>query len=106
MIRDDDRTQPVVLEPRALFLHDLGWRVDSKRDSLSEYCYVRAPGDEHYHRLHQGEIIVVNELEKLCIACAVRRGLVTAEPIALRDPARGVPLSGRDSVYDAVDDRL
>ncbi len=63
-----------------LFVHEPGWRVTVKRGSEREYCYAMAPGQDYYHRLLDGEIVLHHDPERLCLACASRRGLVTVEP--------------------------
>ena len=74
--------------PRRLFLHDSDWRVGLKKDSLKEYCYSMAPGQDYYHRLATGEIYLHRADERLCLACAERRGLLSYEAKSLRDPIR------------------
>ncbi len=71
--------------PRRLFLHEPGWRVVLKVGSVREFCYQMAPGEDHYHRLLDGEIYVYHGDEKICLACAERRGLLSYEPKSLRE---------------------
>jgi hypothetical protein len=72
--------------PRRLFLFDPEWRVAVKADSIKEYCYMMAPGQDFYHRLGAGEIYLGRDGERLCLACAERRGLLAFEPKLLREP--------------------
>ena len=72
-------------EPRRLFLHEPGWHVGLKVGSIRENCYQMAPGQEYYHRLSDGEIYVARADEKLCLACAARRGLLSYEAKSLRE---------------------
>lgn len=72
--------------PKRLFLLEQGWRVALKVGSEREFCYVMAPGQDYYHRLLDGEIYLFQNEEKLCMACAQRRGLLTTEPRILREP--------------------
>ncbi len=74
----DQSTDPV--EPRRLFLYEGGWRVGLKVGSEREFCYMTKPGQDFYHRLLDGEIYLVRGDEKLCLACAERRGLLSYEP--------------------------
>jgi hypothetical protein len=69
-----------------LFVFEPGWRISIKRGSHREFCYQMAPGQDYYHRLLDGEIYVHHHDEKLCLACAIRRGLVAFEPRKLRNP--------------------
>jgi hypothetical protein len=69
-----------------LYLFEPGWRISIKRGSEREFCYQMAPGQDYYHRLLDGEIYLHHHDEKLCLACAVRRGLIAFEPRRLRNP--------------------
>ena len=71
--------------PRRLFVHEPGWRVVLKVGSLREFCYQMAPGEEYYHRLLDGEIYVKLGDEKICLACAERRGVLSFEPKSLKE---------------------
>jgi hypothetical protein len=89
-----------VPNPRRLFLHESGWRINLKLGSEREFCYMAAPGQDYYHRLLDGEIYLARGDEKLCLACAERRGLLSYEPRTLReslsfpipDPSASEPL--------------
>ena len=65
--------------PRRLFLREPGWRVALKVGSERMFCYMMAPGQDYYHRLLDGEVYVYNGDERICLACAVRRGLLSFE---------------------------
>ncbi len=69
-----------------LYVFEAGWRVSIKRGSHREFCYQMAPGQDYYHRLFDGEIYLQHHDEKLCLACATRRGLIAFEPRGLRNP--------------------
>lgn len=73
-------------EPHRLFLHEPGWRVALKVGSDREFCYAMAPGQDFYHRLLDGEVYLFNNEERLCLACAERRKLLSYKPKGLRDP--------------------
>ena len=61
-----------------LYLPDTGdWEACIKRDSDKIYCYQKSPGQDYYHLILSGEIFLKNGNEKLCLACALRRGVVT-----------------------------
>jgi len=76
---------------RRLFLSERGWKVRVKTDSDREFCYMMAPGQDFYHRLLDGEIFLARDDEKLCLDCAVRRGLITRAPKRLRDAIVAIP---------------
>ena len=71
-------------EPRRLFIHEPGWRVALKIGSVKSFCYQMAPGQDYYHRLLDGEVYLHHGDERLCIACAERRGLLTHAAKGLR----------------------
>lgn len=73
--------------PRRLFLREVGWRVGHKLGSEREFCYSMAPGQDYYHRLLDGEVYVFHGDERLCLACAERRGLLAYEPRGLGRPS-------------------
>jgi hypothetical protein len=72
-------------EPRRIYLHEPGWRIGHKVGSTREFCYMMAPGQDYYHRLLDGEVYLYNREERLCFACAERRGLVSRQAKGLRD---------------------
>jgi hypothetical protein len=72
--------------PQRLFLHEPGWAVALKIGSERVFCYQMAPDQDFYHRLLDGEIYLHHGDEKLCLACAERRGLLSFEPRGLRTP--------------------
>ncbi len=74
-----------------MYLAEPGWRVFVKVGSDREFCYNRAPGQDYYHRLLDGEVFLHRADEKLCVACASRRGLIASEPKRLRETIGTVP---------------
>lgn len=75
-----------------LFLYEPGWTVDLKVGSERVFCYMMAPGQNYYHRLLDGELYVRNHEERLCFACAERRGLISFEAKILREPYSAIDL--------------
>jgi hypothetical protein len=69
-----------------LFLHEPGWHVGLKVGSERTFCYMIAPGQDFYHRIFDGEIFLYRSDERICMACATRRGVITHEPKSLREP--------------------
>jgi hypothetical protein len=80
---DEPEPEPVV--PR-LFLREPGWRIGLKVGSDRTFCYMVAPGQDHYHRLMDGELFLHRGDERLCLPCAARRGLLAFAPKNLREP--------------------
>ncbi len=70
-------TPPAEIPHRRLFLREPGWRVGLKLGSERAFCYMMEPGKDYYHRLLDGEIFVYHDDERICLACAVRRGLLS-----------------------------
>ncbi len=90
--------------PRRVFLKEPGWRVGHKVGSERSFCYMMAPGQDYYHRLVDGELFVYHGDERICLACAERRGLLSFEPRILRQPLTTsgpeVLPGGFDSAFD------
>jgi hypothetical protein len=55
------------------------WTVRIMSGVEREYCYQQAPGQNYYHLIVPGEIYVQCGTEKLCLNCALRRGVVTLD---------------------------
>jgi len=66
--------------PSRLYVFEPGWRVSIKQGSHREFCYMMAPGQDYYHRLLDGELFLYHGDERLCLSCAVRRGIIAFEP--------------------------
>jgi hypothetical protein len=77
--------QDYALPPRRMYLFEPGWVIFVKTGSEREFCHVMTPGQDFYHRLLDGEICVARDEERLCLACAMRRGLIVSEPKRLRE---------------------
>ena len=90
--------------PRRLFIREIGWRVGHKLGSAREFCYAMAPGQEFYHRLLDGEVFVYHGDERLCLACAERRGLLAYEPKGLGRP--DAASTGLVIEYDPANDPI
>jgi hypothetical protein len=71
--------------PPRMFVFERGWTAGVKTGSHRELCHMMAPGQDFYHRLGDGEVYVHQGTEKLCLACAFRRGLIAFEPKQLRE---------------------
>lgn len=69
--------------PRRLYLLEPGWRIGQKVGNDREFCYMMAPGQDYYHRVYDGEIVAIRGDERLCMACAERRGLISFAPKGL-----------------------
>jgi len=89
----DDNDPP----PRRVFLFEPGWRVEMKVGNERAFCYMMAPGQDYYHRFHDGEIYLKRGDERICMACAQRRGLLSYAPKALRETLGSVEFSIEDS---------
>jgi hypothetical protein len=92
--RDDDA------RPRRLFLYEPGWRIELKVGNDREFCYMMAPGQDYYHRLQDGEVFLRRGDERICLACAERRGLLSYTPRGLRESLGSVEFSIQDSASE------
>lgn len=72
-----------------LFVREPGWKVALKIGSDRLFCYMMAPGQNHYHRLLDGEVYISHGEERICLACASRRGLLSFEARGLGDEIMG-----------------
>jgi hypothetical protein len=75
-----------------LFIREPGWHVHLKSGSDRMFCFLIAPGEDHYHRIGDGEIYLQRGDERICLPCADRHGLLQHEPKALRPSVRGFDL--------------
>jgi hypothetical protein len=87
---DSQDGEQLTLVPR-MFVFEGGWKIGVKTGGHREFCHSMAPGQEHYHRLVDGEIFLVRDSEKVCLPCAGRRGLIATEPKTLRDFVMAIP---------------
>jgi hypothetical protein len=63
-----------------LYLPDAeDWVAHIKRDSEKIYCYQKHVGEDYFHLILSGELYLQNGTEKLCLRCALRRGVVTTD---------------------------
>lgn len=85
-----------VLELPRIFVREPGWKVAFKHGSEREFCYTQAPGEDHYHRLADGEAYVQRGDERICLPCAGRLGLLRSEPRGLREPILSSPVEGSE----------
>lgn len=88
--------------PRRFFLHEPGWSIRLKVGSEREFCYMMNPGQDYYHRISDGELYVSSPEERLCFACAQRRGILTHEPKGLRQPIATFILASQPG-YDLLE---
>lgn len=95
------------VEQSRLFVREPSWRVGLKQGSERTFCHAMAPGEEHYHRLADGELYLVRGDERICLPCAGRLGLLRTEArrlgvaivaldVSAGDEAAGYELSGRE----------
>ena len=91
MVSDEPVEDSQAFPQSRMFLVELGWRISVKIGSDREFCYNQAPGQEFYHRLLDGEVFLHRAEQKVCLACASRRGLISAEPRRLREAIIPLP---------------
>jgi sulfur relay (sulfurtransferase) complex TusBCD TusD component (DsrE family) len=83
---EPDESEDVLLPATRIFVFEPGWTVTIKRGSDREFCHVMAPGQDYYHRLRECELYLQRADERICLACATRRGIINHEPKRLRNP--------------------
>lgn len=55
------------------------WQAHVKYDSERIYCYSKAPGQDYFHLILNGEIFLQRDDEKYCLQCALRQGVATQD---------------------------
>ena len=68
-----------------------GWQAHLKTDWEKDYCHLRAPGQEYFHLLLQGEVYLQYGSQKICLSCAVRRGIATHDRLYWQRGIRKTP---------------
>ncbi|MEZ6066208.1 MAG: hypothetical protein R3B90_10985 [Planctomycetaceae bacterium] len=61
------------------------WAVHVMSGGDKQYCYDREPGQEYFHLIVPGELYLQSGDEKLCLNCARRRGVVSANRLFWQD---------------------
>ena len=69
-----------------------GWQVRVK-SGPREYCYYQSPGEDWFHTLVDGELFLQNGEEKICLNCALRRGVLTTDRLFWQTGRRPTRLS-------------
>jgi len=69
------------------------WTARVKVGWDKEYCYAKAPGQDYLHLLLNGEIYIQSKDEKLCLSCALRRGIITGDRLYWQNRPRVQSLS-------------
>jgi hypothetical protein len=88
----DCEDQDDEIPARRMYLFERGWKIRVKTGNEREFCHMMTPGQDYYHRLLDGEIFLASADERLCLACAARRGLLAFAPRRLRDAVRALPM--------------
>lgn len=98
MSDDGDDTSPItngqsadVPDVRLYVPESQDWTAVIKNDSAKAYCYQKNPGDTHFHLLQVGELYLQGLDEKLCLKCALRRGVVTQDRLHWQNRVRKPP---------------
>ena len=55
------------------------WTARVKLGWEKEYCYAKTPGQDYLHLLLNGEVFIESREERLCLTCALRRGVITTD---------------------------
>lgn len=66
-------------EDRRLYMAEPGWTPKLNRGDFRMFCHHLEAGENHYHRIANGEIYVCRDDENYCFNCACKRGILTAE---------------------------
>jgi hypothetical protein len=66
-------------EDRRLYLAEPGWLAAIKSDSDPMNCHHAEGPEGYYHRIATGEIYFHRDTERLCLNCAVKKGVLTPQ---------------------------
>ena len=72
------------------------WTARVKLGWEKEYCYAKLPGQDYLHLLLNGEIFIESRDERLCLTCALRRGVITTDRLYWQNRPRlsSIPVHG------------
>lgn len=59
-----------------------------KTSSSKEYCFSKFPGEDHFHLLMHGEIVITNGHDLHCVDCALRHGFLTRDRLNWQHKSR------------------
>ena len=76
-------------EDKRLYLTEAGWHAVFKSDSETLHCHLADVEQGFYHRIATGELYLVKDTEHLCMNCAMKKGILTAERPSLANPRHG-----------------
>lgn len=79
-----------VADARLYVTDPADWTAHVKNDSSKAYCYQKNPGEDYFHLILSGEIYLQCGDEKLCLQCALRRGVVTTDRLFWQNRVRRV----------------
>lgn len=66
-------------EDHRLYLAEPGWHVAIKHDTEPLNCHLADSVDGFYHRILAGELYLAKETERLCLNCALKKGILNHE---------------------------
>ena len=64
---------------RRLYVPLEGWQARVKTDWEKEYCHLKAPGEDYFHLLMNGEIFLYWGNQRICLNCALRNDIATSD---------------------------
>ena len=69
------------------------WTTSIKLNWEKEYCYFQTPGQDYFHLLLCGEIYLQGKIEKCCLQCGLRRGIITNDRLYWQREPDAIDLS-------------
>ena len=91
---------PATIDRRLYLPNPHGWEVRIK-SGTREYCCLRNDGEEWFHLLIDGELFLQSGEEKLCLNCAVRRGVLTDHRLFWQTGRRRRALPIEDATHES-----
>lgn len=89
---DSSSSDRPAVEDKRLYVPDENWEARVRRGGERFYCYGKFEGEDWHHQIVAGELFLKRGDEVLCLACAVRQGVISTDRLfwqhRQRDPNR------------------
>ena len=76
---DSDKSKTEQVEHRLFIPRPEGWSAEIKQNWDKEYCFRKREGEDYFHLLLAGEILIRHGDEVFCLECAHAMGILTTD---------------------------
>lgn len=66
---------------RRLYVPEEHWEPYIRRGGDRFYCYGKFEGEDWHHQIVTGELFLKRGAEVLCLACAIKQGVITDDRV-------------------------